>query len=749
MRIMTRIISIFLIICYIITVGNPAYDYASTSYITSTSDQTITTTRLFGQTRYETAKVIAENYKQGKVRNVIICEGNGFTDALSASVLAHKKEAPILLVDSSVDGFKDAYEYMVQHLDSTGTVYIIGGIGVISKEVETKLNLLGFKKLVRIAGNNKYDTSYQLANALTDTAVSTVVISSGESYPDALSISSFAANNGWPILLTPQDTLPEEVKKFLLEKKPSKVYITGGVGVISDNVKSQISNLLPKSNVERLAGLDRFDTNVIIAQTFKPNPSTIYLTTGCDFADALAGSVLAAKKGDPIIFINPLTPTLPKSIASYFGKLNACNISPIIIAFGSNEVVSDEILKNSSDLIIGTVEEDDIYYIEDITSNVFQNEAFALPASVQAKLYNSEISDVTVQWNPLTVDTSKVGLSVYDGVVDGYRKTIRLNLKIHLTNNKPIINAFNHIETPTYEGSGQAVHPSVIDFQTEYSFETWGGFRYWMALTPYPYFNSAFENPSILVSSDGLNWISPPGIKNPLFFQPGSLRNHYNSDPELVYDPDQNTLILYWRECRENAFERIWVVKISPDYKQSEKILCFEKAWDYQKSGLVLSPTIWRKNAKEWYMWTTDGRLSMQLYTSTDGITWSSGQPCSAPWDTWNGGYIPWHIAAKPNHPEKRIDFLISGWPIKGTIQDCQLLYATAPMSQPKELSMPLQEPLLRPGAGDTWDNGYIYRSSFVREPGDSTRFRIWYSACSKQKTWHIGYTEGTLTNRQ
>ncbi|MDR3584759.1 MAG: hypothetical protein P4L59_05470 [Desulfosporosinus sp.] len=313
--------------------------------------------------------------------------------------------------------------------------------------------------------------------------------------------------------------------------------------------------------------------------------------------------------------------------------------------------------------------------------------------------------------------------------------------------NKPFINALNQLETPTYERSGQTVHPSVIDFKTEYGIDTWGQFRYWMALTPYPNFNSNFENPSLLVSTDGLNWNNPPSLKNPIASKPlGNVGGNYNSDPELVFDPDQNSLILYWREYCRDAYEKIWAKKINPSYKQSEKILCLEKTWDYQ-TGLILSPTVWRKNANEWYMWTTDGNLTMHLYSSTDGMTWSSGQPCSAPWDSWNGGYIPWHITAKPNHLEKNIEFLIAGWPIQGTMKDCQLLYATAPMSQPKELGMPLPGSLLVSGAGDQWDNGYIYRSSFVREPGDPPRFRIWYSACSKEKTWHIGYTEGTLAN--
>ncbi|WP_140419053.1 hypothetical protein [Desulfosporosinus sp. FKB] len=315
--------------------------------------------------------------------------------------------------------------------------------------------------------------------------------------------------------------------------------------------------------------------------------------------------------------------------------------------------------------------------------------------------------------------------------------------------NNSLINAFDYIVTPTYDHSDQAVHPSVIDFKTEYGLEAWGNFRYWMALTPYPNFNSACENPSLLASMDGINWVNPPGIKNPLAPKPfGILDKNYNSDPELVYDPGDNILILYWREYSNNAFEKIWARKISPTHELSNKVLCFEKAWDFTRTGLILSPTVWRKSAQEWYMWTTDSRFTMYLHTSKNGLMWSEGQPCSAPWDTWNGGYIPWHIAAKPNYPEQRIEFLIAGWPKRETINNCQLFYATAPMAQPKELSIPYERALIEPSLGHRWDNGYIYRSSFVIEHGDTTKLRIWYSACSKKKVWHIGYTEGTLDNK-
>ena len=386
--------------------------------------------RLAGDTRFETSKVISEYYANGKVNNIILSTGNDFADALSASVFAHEKEAPLLLVDTSVDGSKDAFAYINQHLDTTGTVYIVGGSVIIGKEFEIKLNELGFKSIVRIAGVDRYDTSYRIASSLNNHTASTVVISSGEQYSDALSISSFAAYKGWPILLSPHDALPPGIKNFLLERKPSKVYITGGIGVISDNIKNEICSLLPQASVDRLMGKSRFDTNAVIAETFAPDPPTVYLATGYGFTDALSGSSVAAKNGAPIIFIDSATPTLPKAVASYFEKFYAKNLRPDLVSLGGSGVVSDEVIENIRDLISGTVQETSIYSIADITATVTQNQGFSLPTTVQAKLYNSDTIDVPVQWNSKVVDTSSIGSRVYDGAVDGYGKAIKLNLMV-------------------------------------------------------------------------------------------------------------------------------------------------------------------------------------------------------------------------------------------------------------------------------------------------------------------------------
>lgn len=71
-------------------------------------------------------------------------------------------------------------------------------------------------------------------------------------------------------------------------------------------------------------------------------------------------------------------------------------------------------------------------------------------------------------------------------------------------------NAAEPLLIPTYvEDSDETCHPDVLYFENG-----WNGWNYWMSHTPYPNSNVAFENPSIVVSNDGLTWVEPNGIVN-------------------------------------------------------------------------------------------------------------------------------------------------------------------------------------------------------------------------------------------
>ena len=243
---------------------------------------TIITSRLSGQNRYQTSVAIAGTYNNnGECNNVILASGDSFPDALSASILSKKLNAPILLVGATVSSSSDAWNYLYTHASQQrGTVYIVGGIGVIGSDFETKLASMGYSNIIRLGGADRYDTDILIVDDVNVPQGTPVFIASGENFPDALSVSSFSGSKQYPTLLVGADYLPEKTKSYLIDDQPSAVYIAGGNSVVSLELENKINTLVPAATVTRLAGADRFGTNAAVLNEFSPTPATIYLANG-------------------------------------------------------------------------------------------------------------------------------------------------------------------------------------------------------------------------------------------------------------------------------------------------------------------------------------------------------------------------------------------------------------------------------------------------------------------------------------
>jgi putative cell wall-binding protein len=172
----------------------------------------------------------------------------------------------------------------------------------------------------------------------------TAIIAYAQNFPDALAISSWAAQNGVPILLSETNYLPDTTKNALADLGISKTIITGGTGVISAAVESQ----LPEAT--RYGGGDRYDTAVKIIQGLGQDIDTVYLATGSNFPDALAGSALAAKQGKAILLVN-------NQMNLYVSDFLQAKIGTIhkMVVLGGNGVVTvsslDQIVKVASGIV--------------------------------------------------------------------------------------------------------------------------------------------------------------------------------------------------------------------------------------------------------------------------------------------------------------------------------------------------------------------------------------------------------------
>lgn len=156
----------------------------------------------------------------------------------------------------------------------------------------------------------------------------------------------------------------------------------------------------------------------------------------------------------------------------------------------------------------------------------------------------------------------------------------------------------NAIITPTPYDTTSAVHPSVVDMVAETG-TPFRGWRYWLAITPYEGSNDQKENPCILVSNYGWDWQVPAGLTNPLDDPVsglnGSPTGGYNSDTELVWDPEGSRFVLYWRRAVEKLHAAESKDGINWTYHWN--VLTSPTASEY------VSPSIARRGAGDWWIW--------------------------------------------------------------------------------------------------------------------------------------------------
>jgi len=292
--------------------------------------------RLSGINRIETSIAIAKDQYSDKAPDaIVLATANNFADALAGSGLAYNYNAPLLLVNKTVNNSKNVLNYIKENLTENKSIYVLGGASAVSSEISDYLTLIGYK-IIRLGGTNRYDTNQKIVDNLNILKGTSIVITTGGDFADALSISSIADIKGYPILLNSKENLLDNVSEYITKIQPKTVYIIGGTGVLSDNTYKQIKNLNPTMLVERLGGKDRYETSINIIEHFNLATNSITVATGKNFPDALSGSVLAAGKNCGVLLVDN------KDVTKQIDLLSKQNITNIIV-FGGEGIISDDI----------------------------------------------------------------------------------------------------------------------------------------------------------------------------------------------------------------------------------------------------------------------------------------------------------------------------------------------------------------------------------------------------------------------
>ncbi|KZL92280.1 cell wall-binding repeat-containing protein [Clostridium magnum] len=292
--------------------------------------------RLAGVDRIGTSIAIAkEQFKDKAPDAVVLTTANSFPDALSGEGLAYKYNAPMLLINKSVNESKNVLDYITSTLSKDKNIYILGGAGVVGDDVSDYLISQGYK-VVRIAGNDRYETNQKIFDTLNVTTGTSIVLANGNGFADALGVSSIAALKGYPVLLSEKNNLSTNVINDIANIQPTNLYIIGGIGSLSADIEAQIKNMNGNINIVRLGGNDRYETSMKIAEYFNLDTDNITIASGSDFPDALSGAVLAARRNSGILLIDNTDTTRQKDL------LNKRDVKNVIV-FGGEGVISSDI----------------------------------------------------------------------------------------------------------------------------------------------------------------------------------------------------------------------------------------------------------------------------------------------------------------------------------------------------------------------------------------------------------------------
>lgn len=262
--------------------------------------------RLSGKDRYETALKISKDAFE-KAETVILVSGQNYADSLSAAGLADQKKAPILLADG-----EKVSEDLAGEIKRLGAkeVIIVGGEKSVSKAIETEL--AKSLKVSRLAGKDRYDTSLEVYGKTYDKDEK-LIFASGENSADALAVSSIAYRDDLSVLLVGPKGLSEKAAKAVKDHKYKEAYVVGGEVSINTDALKTIQESVAK--VERIAGVDRFETASKIADKFYPEAKSALIADGVGFADALTVAPLFDKYGGPLLLVR--ANLLPEATANY------------------------------------------------------------------------------------------------------------------------------------------------------------------------------------------------------------------------------------------------------------------------------------------------------------------------------------------------------------------------------------------------------------------------------------------------
>lgn len=267
-----------------------------------------------GATKIEEIKALGHDWNDGVVTRKATCTQTGVTTYKCSKCGATKTKDIAMTAHNYVDG----------------KCTVCGGI---SGEI-LKNGIFAKGNIVRTYGDTRYETSIKTADALKMTLgvskFDTIIVAYGRNFADALAGSYLAAVKSAPILVVNTETDMSKtnaddyasmqlVKNYIDKNLVNRgtVYVLGGTAVISERFENSLS--MPGRTVKRLAGNNRYETNIAILKEAGFSGSDLLVSDAYGYADALSASSL----GKPILLVDKSTGKLNNSQLQYLKSVSS------------------------------------------------------------------------------------------------------------------------------------------------------------------------------------------------------------------------------------------------------------------------------------------------------------------------------------------------------------------------------------------------------------------------------------------
>lgn len=290
---------------------------------------------------------------------------------------------------------------------------------------------------------------------------------------------------------------------------------------------------------------------------------------------------------------------------------------------------------------------------------------------------------------------------------------------------------------PAVWGIQAPYHPSVLYFA-----ESWNGYNYWMAETPFPFlpkgiYRDRYECPCIHVSNDGIHWSDVDGLTNPIadLSQQEIADFDFYSDPHLLMNDDR--MECWFRISRRHGkneyhapdTETFLLRMTTSDGVTWTKPEVLINLSQVSKAELVSPAVIFEGN--KYLLWLVSVDKIKDVYsvvklTSSDAKKWSSICECNLA----GIDFKPWHIDVQ--HFDNKYQLVIFG--LKSTMS-LTLWQSDNGGDFMKAFVFPVSI-----GHQGSFYEQRLYRAALCKV--SDSDYRLYFSANDTEST-HIGLLQG------